>query len=61
MRIILRWCVIELKHARYIKGFFEGHLLELGGRTGVGESFNGDPDVPLFDRFFLGGLDSLRL
>ena len=51
---------LELKHAQYIKGFFEGHLLELGGRTGVAESFNGDPDVPLFDRFFLGGLDSLR-
>jgi outer membrane protein insertion porin family len=51
---------LELKHAQYIKGFFEGHLLELGGRTGVGEAFNGDPDVPLFDRFFLGGLDSLR-
>lgn len=51
---------LELKHAHYIKGFFEGHLLELGGRTGVAESFGGDPDVPLFDRFFLGGLDSLR-
>jgi outer membrane protein insertion porin family len=51
---------LELKHAHYIKGFLTGHLLELGGRTGVAESFNGDIDVPLFDRFFLGGLDSLR-
>ncbi len=51
---------IELKHAQYIKGFWEGHLLELGGRTGVAEAYNGDIDVPLFDRFFLGGLDSLR-
>ncbi|MBK7997662.1 MAG: outer membrane protein assembly factor BamA [Verrucomicrobia bacterium] len=51
---------IELKHAQYVKGFWEGHLLELGGRTGVAESYNGDIDVPLFDRFFLGGLDSLR-
>ena len=51
---------LELKHARYIKGFLPGHLLELGASTGVAESFNGDIDVPLFDRFFLGGLDSLR-
>jgi len=51
---------IELKHAQYVKGFWEGHLLELGGRTGVAESYNGDIDVPLFDRYFLGGLDSLR-
>jgi outer membrane protein insertion porin family len=51
---------LELKHAHYIKGFLTGHLLELGARTGVAEAFNGDIDVPLFDRFFLGGLDSLR-
>ncbi len=51
---------IELKHARYIRGLYQGHLLELGGRTGVGESYDGTVDVPIFDRFFLGGLDSLR-
>ena len=51
---------IELKHARYIKGLMEGHLLELGARSGVAEAYNNDVDVPLFDRFFLGGLDSLR-
>jgi len=51
---------IELKHAHYIRGFFTGHLLELGGRTGIAESYNGDFDVPIFDRYFLGGLDSLR-
>lgn len=51
---------IELKHAHYIRGFVEGHLLELGGRTGVAKSYGDMIDVPLFDRFFLGGLDSLR-
>ena len=50
----------EFKHAHYIKGFYEGHLLEIGGRTGVAESFGNSVDVPIFDRFFLGGLDSLR-
>jgi outer membrane protein insertion porin family len=51
---------IEFRHARFLPGFFPGHLLELGGRTGVGDSYNNTPDVPIFDRFFLGGLDSLR-
>jgi outer membrane protein insertion porin family len=51
---------IELKHATFIPGLMDGHLLELGGRTGVAEAYNDDIDVPLFDRFFLGGLDSLR-
>ena len=51
---------LELKHAQYVKGLWEGHLLELGGATGVAESYNGDIDVPLFDRFFLGGLETLR-
>ena len=51
---------LELRHARYIRGFMEGHLLELIGRTGVAEAYGQSDDVPLFDRFFLGGLDSLR-
>ena len=51
---------LEFKHAQYIRGFYKGHLLELGGRTGVAESFADTVDVPLFDRYFLGGLDSLR-
>lgn len=44
--------------------FFSGHILELAGRVGVIEAY-GDGDrgqdrVPLFDRYFLGGLYSLR-
>lgn len=44
--------------------FFAGHVLELAGRIGIIESY-GDGDrgqarVPLFDRYFLGGLYSLR-
>jgi len=44
---------------------FEGHVLELTGRIGVVEAY-GDGDrgrrdrVPLFDRWYLGGLTSLR-
>jgi outer membrane protein insertion porin family len=51
---------LELRHARYIRGFWEGQLLEILGRTGVAESYGGSDRVPLFDRFFLGGLESLR-
>jgi outer membrane protein insertion porin family len=51
---------LELKHQQYIKGFYPGHLLELGVATGVAEAYNNDIDVPIFDRFFLGGLETLR-
>ncbi len=51
---------LELRHARYIRGFWEGHLLELLARTGVTEPYGTSDRVPLFDRFFLGGLESLR-
>lgn len=51
---------IELRHARFIKGFYEGHVLEVAGRVGVVERYGDSERVPLFDRWFLGGLDSLR-
>lgn len=54
----------ELKTAWYFPGFFEGHVLEVMGQTGFVKSY-GDGDrgrdrVPIFDRYFLGGLYSLR-
>jgi outer membrane protein insertion porin family len=51
---------IELRSAWYFKGFGPGHVLEIIGRVGVAEAFDNTPDVPLFDRYFLGGLYSLR-
>jgi outer membrane protein insertion porin family len=51
---------IELRSAVFFRGFRPGHVLELDGRTGVVQGF-GDPEhVPISDRFFLGGLESLR-
>jgi outer membrane protein insertion porin family len=38
----------------------EGHVLELGARVGVVENYGSSTRVPLFDRWFLGGLYSLR-
>jgi len=50
---------LELRSAWYVRGLFKGHVLELTGRGGVTDGYNGD-DVPFYDRFYLGGLYSLR-
>lgn len=50
---------LEVKTAWYFRGFFPGHILEISGRAGVADSFD-DSRVPLYDRYFLGGLYSLR-
>jgi outer membrane protein insertion porin family len=51
---------LGLQSARYIRGFFPGHVLELGGRAGVAEAFGSSSDVPFFERYYLGGPNSLR-
>jgi outer membrane protein insertion porin family len=51
---------LELKTAWYFKGLFPGHVLEVVGRTGVAEAFDGTDDVPFYERYYLGGLYSLR-
>ncbi|MGN6553831.1 MAG: outer membrane protein assembly factor BamA [Verrucomicrobiota bacterium] len=51
---------IELKSHWYFKGFFTGHVLELLGGTGVADSYGSTDQVPFYDRYYLGGLYSLR-
>ncbi len=55
---------LEGRTAWYFPGFFEGQILEVVGRGGVVDDYgNGDrgkSGVPIFDRWFLGGLYSLR-
>ena len=51
---------LELKSAWYFPGFFEGHVLELSARGGVVEQYGSSSRVPIFDRWYLGGLYSLR-
>lgn len=51
---------LELRGSKYIKGFAEGHVLEIIGRVGSVENYGSSDRVPIFDRFFLGGLYSLR-
>jgi outer membrane protein insertion porin family len=50
---------VELKSAWYFRGLAKGHVLEVAGRTGVADSLGGS-DVPFYDRYYLGGLYSLR-
>jgi outer membrane protein insertion porin family len=50
---------LEAKTAWYFPGLFAGHVLEMVGRGGVADSVSGG-DVPFYDRYYLGGLYSLR-
>ena len=50
---------VELTSAWYFPGFLKGHVVEIGGRTGVADSLEGG-DVPFYDRYYLGGMYSLR-
>jgi outer membrane protein insertion porin family len=50
---------LEAKTAWYFPGLFKGHVLEANGRAGVASSL-GSGDVPFYDRYYLGGLYSLR-
>ena len=49
----------ELHTDWFWPGFFKGHVVEAGGRIGVADSLSGG-DVPFYDRYYLGGLYSLR-
>ncbi|HNV00216.1 MAG: outer membrane protein assembly factor BamA [Verrucomicrobia bacterium] len=51
---------LQLRSARYIRGLAPGHVLELSGRIGVVDNYGSDDLVHLFDRFFLGGMYTLR-
>ena len=51
---------LEARTSWFFPGFFEGHVWEIVGRAGVVEPFGDTDRVPLFDRYFLGGVNSLR-
>jgi outer membrane protein insertion porin family len=51
---------LDLGTAWYFKGLLRGHILEIGGHIGVVDDYGRSDSVPLFDRYFLGGLDTLR-
>jgi outer membrane protein insertion porin family len=51
---------VEMKSAWYFKGFMAGDVLEVAGRIGVADSLKSNEDVPFYERYYLGGLYSLR-
>ncbi len=51
---------VELRGTKYIRGFWEGHVVEFTGRVGSMDAYGDSTRTPLFDRFFLGGLYSMR-
>jgi len=50
---------VEVKSDWFFPGLFKGHVLEVAGRAGIADSLSGG-DVPFYDRYYLGGLYSLR-
>jgi outer membrane protein insertion porin family len=52
-----RW---ELRHAHYFRGLAEGHVLELLGRIGVVQQYGDSTEVPIFERWYLGGAFNMR-
>ncbi len=54
-----RFYKAELKTDWFFRGFAKGHVLELTGRTGVADTLE-SYDVPFYERYYLGGLYSLR-
>jgi outer membrane protein insertion porin family len=54
-----KFYTLELKSAWYFRGFLPSHIIEIAARTGVADSLESE-DVPFYERFYLGGLYSLR-
>ena len=51
---------LELKSSWFFRGFYPGHVLEMVGHIGTTESLKSGEDVPFYERYYLGGLYSLR-
>jgi outer membrane protein insertion porin family len=51
---------LELRSSWYFRGFGSNQVLELGARTGVVDAYGDTAQVPIFERWFLGGLYNLR-
>ena len=50
----------ELKGINYYSFFHDWFVLSTGFKVGTMGTFHSDEDVPLYDRYFLGGGDSVR-
>lgn len=50
---------LELKSSWFSRGAFADHVIQLSGKIGFTHQLNGI-EVPFYDRFYLGGQDTLR-
>jgi outer membrane protein insertion porin family len=51
---------LELRSSWYFKGFATNHVLELRGGGGVVSTWDNTSRVPIFERWFLGGMYNMR-
>lgn len=51
---------LELRSFWYFPGAFDGHVIEVIGRIGVVDDYADSNRVPFYDRYYLGGVTSLR-
>ncbi|MGD1086287.1 MAG: BamA/TamA family outer membrane protein, partial [Verrucomicrobiota bacterium] len=51
---------LELKTGWFFRGLRPGDIIELDAQGGVADTYGGTPRIPIFERYFLGGLYSLR-
>lgn len=51
--------VLQTSATKYFT-VFKKHQIELGARVGTSQEFGDSPSVPVFDRFFAGGLGTVR-
>jgi outer membrane protein insertion porin family len=51
---------LELRTSWFFKGFATNHIVEVDARSGVVSPWDGTSRVPIFERWFLGGMYSMR-
>ncbi|MGA0325950.1 MAG: outer membrane protein assembly factor BamA [Limisphaerales bacterium] len=51
---------LELTTKHYFKGLGKGHIIELLAEAGVADIYGDTQNLPLYDRWWLGGLRNLR-
>ena len=51
---------LELRSSWFFQGFLPAHYFQIDARTGVVDGYGSTQHIPIFERWFLGGLTSLR-
>jgi outer membrane protein insertion porin family len=51
---------VELRTSWFFPGFLTNHIVEVDGHLGVVSAWDGTSQVPIFERWFLGGLYNMR-